>query len=249
MNNYGYQNEVDFVNLFNNKYLYELDNNSKMFLKDLFGENIDNEEKIKSWKNKLKQKSDIYIKYNNYVKGISLKCGKNNSVHSETIQDFKMYLEKLNIPYKVIDKYTSYHYGYMKDKNGNNDYSKVLSSEEYKEHYQSEIDIFNSYINKTRIIVDMIDRFIVRGKNSDYDIDALVSGTVEDYVWIKKHDLYDLILFNRRPDYSSPHIACLTIGPKRRRFIDNNINPWDRYIVTIRWSHIREDIEEYNKRL
>ena len=31
--------------------------------------------------------------------------------------------------------------------------------------------------------------------------------------------------------------------------IDNNINPWDRYIVTIRWSHIREDIEEYNKRL
>ena len=25
--NYGYQNELDFVELFNNKYIYELDNN------------------------------------------------------------------------------------------------------------------------------------------------------------------------------------------------------------------------------
>ena len=32
----------------------------------------------------------------------------------------------------------------------------------------------------------MIDRFIVRGKNSDFDIDALVCGTIDNYVWIKK---------------------------------------------------------------
>ena len=44
MNNYGYQNEFDFVNLFNGKYLYELDNNSQSFLKDLFGDIIDNKE-------------------------------------------------------------------------------------------------------------------------------------------------------------------------------------------------------------
>ena len=35
-NNYGYQNEYDFVELFNNKYFYELDNNSQLFLKELF---------------------------------------------------------------------------------------------------------------------------------------------------------------------------------------------------------------------
>ena len=33
MLNYGYQNEYDFVELFNNKYLYELDENSQKFLK------------------------------------------------------------------------------------------------------------------------------------------------------------------------------------------------------------------------
>lgn len=156
--NYGYQNEKDFVELFNNKYLYELDDNSQKFLKELFEEIIKDDEKIKSWKNKDVQKTDIFIKYKNYIKNISLKCGRSNSMHHEKIQEFKRYLEKLEIPYNIIDKYVSYHYGYAKDEEGKTDFSKVLSSEEYKKLYQEEIDIFNKSINKTRIIVDMIDR-------------------------------------------------------------------------------------------
>ncbi len=31
---------------------------------------------------------------------------------------------------------------------------------------------FNKFINKTKIIVSLVDRFIIRGRNSDYDIDA-----------------------------------------------------------------------------
>ena len=61
----------------------------------------------------------------------------------------------------------------MKDENGETDFAKQLTSDEYKILYQNEIDIFNNYINKSRIIVDMIDRFIVRGRNSDYDIDVV----------------------------------------------------------------------------
>ena len=180
--NYGYQNEKDFVILFNDKYLYELDSNSQNFLKELFGDVINCEEKIKSWKNKAVQKTDIFIKYKNHIKNISLKCGNSNSIHHEQIQEFKRYLEQLKIPYKVIDKYISYHYGYAKDKEGKTDFSKILSSNEYKELYQDDIDIFNKNINKTRIIVDMIDRFIIRGRNSDYDIDALICGTIDNYV-------------------------------------------------------------------
>jgi len=130
--NYGYQNERDFVELFNNKYIYELDENSKSFLKELFGNIIDDKEQIKSWKNKINQKADIFIKYKNYIKGISLKCGNSNSMHHEQIQNFKMYLEKLGIPYNVIDKYVSYHYGYMKGEDGKTDFSTILSVEEYK---------------------------------------------------------------------------------------------------------------------
>ena len=216
LKNYGIQNEYDFVEYFNNKYLYELNDNAQTFLKELFGDVIDNNEKIKSWKNKMMQKTDIFIKYKNYIKNISLKCGNSNSMHSESIEDFKRYLEKLKIPYNTIEKYVSYHYGYARDGDGSIDFSKSLSSEEYKKIYQEEIDIFNNSINKTRIIVDMIDRFIVRGRNSDYDIDAFVCGKVDEYVWIMKYDLYDLILSKRCLDYTSPHIACLTIGPKKK---------------------------------
>ncbi len=246
--NYGFQNEIDFVSFFNDKYLYELDNNSQKFLRILFDNEIDNNEKITSWKNKINQKTDFFIKYNNQIKSISLKCGNNNSVHCEQIQEFKRYLEKLKIPYKIIDKYMSYHYGYMKDNNGNTDFSKLLSSYEYKSLYQNEIDIFNKKINKTRIIVDMIDRFIVRGRNSDYDIDALICGKTNDYVWILKDDLYDLILSNRCNEFTSPHIACLTIGPKKRNLDGTSSNIKDRYLVCIRWNFLKENIIGfYNK--
>ena len=50
--NYGIQNEHDFVSLFNEHYFCELDENSKSFLKELFGEVINNEERIICWKNK-----------------------------------------------------------------------------------------------------------------------------------------------------------------------------------------------------
>lgn len=248
-NNYGYQNEYDFVELFNDKYYLDLDKNSQEFLNDLFEEQIDLNEKIICWKNKMPQKADIFIKYKNYTKGISLKCGNSNSMHAESIHEFKRYLEKLGIQYKIIEKYISYHYGYEKDENGNTNFSKVLSSEEYKNLYQSELDIFNKKINQTKIIIDMIDRFIIRGRNSDFDIDALICGTIDNYVWIKKDDLYDLILSKRCFDYTSPHIACLTIGPKKRNLDGNSKNIKDRYIVCVRWNFIRESIIEFKNSL
>lgn len=243
--NYGYQNERDFVGLFNNKYLYELDDNSQKFLKELFGEFINNDEMLKSWKNKVVQKTDIYIKYKNHIRNISLKCGSSNSIHHEQIQEFKMYLEKLGIPFKVIDKYVSYHYGYKKNNDGSIDFSKSLSSDEYKSFYQTEIDEFNQNINKTRIIIDMVDRFIIRGRNSDYDIDALICGTVDDYIWILKHDIYDLVLSKRCTDFTSPHISCMTIGPKKRNLEHNSKNAKERYIVCIRWNFLRENIQNF----
>lgn len=245
-NNYGFKNEYEFVELFNHRYYSELDDNSKLFLKELF-ENVSDDEEIICWKNKFLQKADIYVKYKNCVKGISLKCGNDNSVHQESIECFRQYLEKIGIPYKIIEYYVSYQYGYMRDENNKIDFNKSLSSKEYKQFFQNELDEFNKRINKTRIIIDMIDRFIVRGRNSDYDIDALICGKVDDYVWILKYDLYDLILSKKCNEYTSPHIACLTIGPKKRNLGGNSNNPGDRYCVCVRWNFIRESILEFKK--
>lgn len=246
--NSGYQNEKDFVSLFNKKYLFELDSKAQEFLRDLFDNEIDDSEPIIAWKNKAVQKADIFIKFKNYLKGVSIKSGHNNSVHHEQIQEFERYLYNLNIPYKVIEKYLGYHYGYRKDENGQTDFSTRLTAEQYKSLYQKDLDIFNNYINKTRIIIDMIDRFIIRGRNADYDIDVLLYGTVDDYIWIKKYDLYDLVLSKRCIDFTSPHIACMTIGPQKR-CIESDKNFKDKYLVAIRWNYLKEDIINYKNKL
>jgi alcohol dehydrogenase YqhD (iron-dependent ADH family) len=88
----------------------DLDENSQKFLKDLFEGVIDNDEEILCWKNRLQQKIDLFIKYKNRIKGISLKCGNSNSMHGEAIENFRQYLEKLGITYKTIEYYISYHY-------------------------------------------------------------------------------------------------------------------------------------------
>ena len=240
--NYGFQNERDFVELFNNKYLYELDEKSKSFIKDLFEEIIDEEETIICWKNKMVQKADIFIKYKNYVKSVSIKCGDNNSIHQEQVQEFKKYLSDIGVPYNIADRYFSYHYGYKLEANGKRDFSKLLSSVEYKKLYQKDIDIFNKYINKTKIIVSMIDRFIVRGRNSNFDVDALICGTCNDYVWIMKYDIYDLVLSKRCLDFTSPHVGPMTLGPKKRNLDGTSNNRGDRYIVSVRWNNLKENI-------
>lgn len=244
--NYGYKNEYDFVQLFNEKKYMELDTNSQKFLYELFDSYIDNDEYIKAWKNKKNQKADIFIKYKNRIKTVSLKMGRSNSVHHENIEDFKSFLEKY-LPYNIIEYYVSYHYGYKKDSTGKTDYSKVLTAEEYKKIYQKQIDIFNKRINQTKIIIDMIDRFIIKGRNSDYDIDAFVDGTIDDYVWLMKYEIYDLILSKRSMNFTSPHVACMTIGPKKRNIDRKSEYFKERYLVCVRWNFIREEIEYFKK--
>ena len=132
MVNYGFQNELDFIELFNGKYLNELGSREQEFLLDVFDGHIDSEEKIKAWKNRINQKTDFFIKYKTIIKSIGLKCGRDNSMHQELIQDFRFFLEQLRVPYKIIDLYANYHYGYGRDENGMKDYTFRLSSEQYK---------------------------------------------------------------------------------------------------------------------
>ena len=120
-----------------------------------------------------------------------------------------------------------------------------MSSEEYKNLYQKDIDLFNQAINKTRIIIDMVDRFVIKGRNSDYDIDALICGTVNDYVWILKYDIYDLVLSNKCTEFTSPHIACMTLGPKKRNLDGTSKNYKEKYLLCVRWNFIKEMIIEF----
>lgn len=46
--------------------------------------------------------------------------------------------------------------------------------------------------------------------------------------------MYDLVLFKRCLDFTSPHIACMMLGQKKRNIDGTSNNRGDRYVVCAR---------------
>ena len=57
-----------------------------------------------------------------------------------------------------------------------------------------------------------------------------------------RYDIYDLALFKRCLDFISSHIACMTLGSKKRSIDRTSNNRGDRYVVCARWNNLKEDI-------
>ena len=60
-----------------------------------------------------------------------------------------------------------------------------------------------------------------------------------------KYDIYDLVSSKRCLHFTSPHIACMTLGPKKRNIDGTSNNRGDRYVVCARWNNLREDIVNF----
>mgnify|MGYP004584687981 len=60
-----------------------------------------------------------------------------------------------------------------------------------------------------------------------------------------RYDIYDLVLSKRCLHFTSSHIACMTLGSKKRNIDGTSNNRGDRYIVCARWNNLREDIVSF----
>ena len=100
----GYENEGEFAAYLNGKRVGEVNPIFQDLLSKLY-KNLSDDDYIKCWVNMQKRKADIYIKINNYVRGISIKKGVKNSVHVEHIDDF-IWITREEIKY-IIRKHLS----------------------------------------------------------------------------------------------------------------------------------------------
>ena len=78
-------------------------------------------------------------------------------MHHEPIQEFKRYLGNIGIPYKVIDKYVSYHYGYKKNNDGT--YTFVYNGYSHVTYKESQFKL-NCYVNDNSLC-DKINIFVI----------------------------------------------------------------------------------------
>ena len=103
----GYENEIQFATILNNKKVKEIPYNLQIFLYDLF-EDLTNEDIVRCIKNSEKQKYDIIIKINNTIRRISIKKGIKNSVHAEPISEFIHFLIENKMPKHLIISFLNF---------------------------------------------------------------------------------------------------------------------------------------------
>ena len=237
----GKNNEYEFVKYLNGKRISELNPMFRDLIDELFPNQPPNST-IKSWKNHYKEKSDIFIKINEKMKGISVKKGYKNSVHVERISDFIHFLIENNVDREIVIEYLKYHYA---DGTTNGKGNKRISVEEYKKENQPKIDKINKVLNDEKIIKKAINRFITRGKNTDYFISAIIYGEVDDFIWATKEQIEEIILSKKDVYSSAVHFGALTCQPKNRCLNYNPLYEKNRFCVQIKWYNIFDDIIEY----
>lgn len=237
----GKQNEFEFVKYINNKKISELNLLMIELIENLF-DDFDYDDRAYAWLNDKPQKTDFFIKINDTIKRISLKIGDKNSVHVEPISEFIHFLIVNNIERNIVIKYLSYHYA---DGSTNGSGKRRLSVAEYKIQHQGEIDAINRAFNKDEFIQQVILRFIFKGRNDDNEVDALIYGSTDDFLYLTKEDVYKLI-YSRKDIYSSGvHIGPLFIQPLSRNLQGNPKFEKCRYCVQVKWFNLCDHIIEY----
>ncbi len=236
----GFDNEYRFVQEFNGKIVNELNPLLHNIIDDLFL-GLKGTEIIYCWRNHYKQKSDIFIKINGVMKGISIKMGSRNSMHTERIYGFINFLKENGISEEIIKEYQRFHYA---DGTLDGTGIKRMSAEEYKTKWQDSVNRINEVLKKESVILNAINRFVLKGNNSFYEIDGIICGESDDFLWINKKDIYDIILSKKDNYCSTVHFGPLVCQPKNRCLNYNDKYEKDRHCIQIKWYSLYDDIIE-----
>lgn len=231
-----------FVLKLNKKFYKELDYNMQLFIEYLYP-NIKACDIIKAFLSKEKIKCDFYIEVNDKKFKISVKMGNKNSVHTEELNNFIKFLKfNLKLSDKLIKYYLYYHFGdFTIDGSGN----KRISAFECKEIYRDNLIKLNESLNNEINIELAAKRFLF----GSYNIDYLITGTADDFIWISNSDIIELLKIKKFENKLSPYFSSLTIQPLSRSLnFDEKLDKY-RYMVQVKWYNLYDDIiEYYNKK-
>ncbi len=236
----GFENEKEFYKYLNRKKVKEVNHIFQDLFKALYN-NLTGEETIYVNINYTRQKSDLYIKIKGITKGLSIKKGVKNSVHIEKIEEFIKFLSDNNIPKNIIEEILKYHYA---DGTIDGTGIKRLSSTQYKEQHQDKLNLINKYFSKPDIVRKAIDRFVLTGNNSSDEVDAIIYGVLEDFIWITKEEIINIIMEHKDIERTGLSFGPLFYQPMNRCLNYNKKYEYARNYIQIKWYHLSDDIIE-----
>lgn len=241
MKNNGIKNEYLFIEKLNNKRLRELNFLLQELILYLFP-NIKDDDIIYCCKNIEYEKPDICVKVGKKIKYISIKMGHKNSIHCESIEKFKKFLESINVKPNIINEILRYQYG-DGTTDGSGEYRQ--SSSDYKLENFNSINLINKELNNPKIIKKVINRFLIQGTQwQSHKVDILLYGTPDDFFFITKGEIYKYILSKINVESSAIHFSCLTFQPMSRVLDYNESMEYMRHWIQIKWYNLGDNIIE-----
>lgn len=235
----GIKNEFDFKNELNNKRVCELTINMQNMLYAIF-KNINGNSKIICWWSKYTEKSDIKVKIEGVVKGISIKSGSNCSIHQENIESFKKYLLKIGIDNNIQELFYNFILGYV---NGNR-----VDSKTYIQYNKNDIEIIKKAFQEYYVKINLIIRFLFQGSEiNKYDCDLIIYGIPNNFLWATKNEILKFLIDYKEKETQYINTSAFFIKCYDRNLRNNPKKKLKQNDIQVKWYSIKEDLELITK--
>lgn len=236
----GLKVENEIINYINEKeYIYKMNRNMQRFIKEIFNFNLTNI-KLQAYKYAKNCKPDIVIKANNVEKYISIKSGKNNSVHQEHLYSFIFFLLDNRKDFKnLVEVLRLFHFNDMTlDGKG----IQRKNANDFYNNYPKAINSLNNFFNSKDNIELILKRILFDGeyfhtKSADY----IYYGNVSKGIWASKNDILKYLKENTSLT-NNIHISKIFYQNLNRNLTKKDENEYKRYKCQFKWHSLVKDI-------
>lgn len=238
--NKGFKNEMDIARATHGKAISELNPFWKKNIAMMFPE-AKQDEIVRCHQLRGTCKTDLEFSVGFRTANMSVKQGRSNTVHGESVWSFVRFLRGLGVSKQTIAVFLYYQFG---DGTLKGDGKERYTVDDMRVAHEEAFDAANEEFQQRHVIGNMIMRTIVHGVSPNYkDIDWFYYGTAESGYLASVEDVMLFLL-----DKKVSRVSTLSFGPLSYQPYSRNLerDPRDeskRFIVQIKWPQMADDMK------
>jgi len=237
MKNRGFKNEKRLINALNGKYFEDLNKNLKKLITKSFK---NTKGMIQAKLIAQHHKSDMQLSIGHEVHTYSIKMGKGNSIHQESLSSFVKFLETQHGLKEPVKSYLQEFIWGDKTKNGLGKIEDRLSARQFKKNHPKKIAKIQAYFEPIKRT--LIRRFLLSGRHNSSEAEYLYYGTVKKGNVCKTKDA--ILWLSQQRSRGVLSIGKLNLQAWNRNLKGKAKAEHKRGFVQIKWSGLQKDIQK-----